>query len=192
MDLSIALEARVQWALATYACDPEATGDYTEYGVKMERAEELAYRVAWSDPHAPVPHLFAEVPYLRDIFEQAAADSLALIAEMEAEQEEQRRQSERKAERLRERERVNSLVAANDWAALHLPTPEELTATLSSGESETVSGHFVEYDSEDHLTWYTNPYGVDGVLFNGLPTIDGVRKFLIDMARGIEYGPSPD
>lgn len=192
MDLSIALEARVQWALATYACDPEATGDYTEYGAKMERAEELAYRAAWTDPNAPVPHLFADVPYLRDIFVQAAADSLNLIAEIEAEVEEERRQSERKAERLRERERVNALVAANDWAALDLPTPEELTVALSKGESATVNGHFVDYDAEDGLTWYTNPYGIDGVLFDGLPTIDGVRKFLTDMARGIEYGPSPD
>jgi hypothetical protein len=192
MDLSIVLEARVQWALATYTCDPEATGDYTRYGAMMERAEDLAYRAAWSDPHAAVPHLFADVPYLRDIFAQAAADSLDLIAEVEAEAEEERRQSERKAERLRERERVNALIAANDWAALDLPTPEELTVALSTGESETVNGHFVDYDTEDGLTWYTNPYGIDGVLFNGSPTIDGVRKFLTDMARGIEYGPSPD
>ncbi|KVV07397.1 hypothetical protein [Burkholderia ubonensis] len=192
MDLSIVLEARVQWALATYACDPEATGDYTEYGAKMERAEELAYRAAWTDPHAPVPHLFADVPFLRDIFVQAAADSLNLIAEIEAEAEEERRQIESKAERLRERERINALVAANEWAALDLPTPEELTATLSEGGSATVNGHFVDYDSEDGLTWYTNPYGIDGVLFDGQPTIDGVKVFLTDMARGIEYGPSPD
>lgn len=192
MDLSILIEARVQWALATYACDPETTGDYSEHGAKMERAEELAYRAAWSDPHAPVPNLFADVPYLRGIFTQAAADSLDLIAEIEAEAEEERRQSELKAQRLRERERVNALIAANDWAALHLPTPEALTVALSSGKSETVNGHFLDYDSEDRLTWYTNPYGIDGVLFNGLPTIDGVRKFLTDMARGIEYGPSPD
>ncbi|NRF83849.1 hypothetical protein HQ619_07900 [Burkholderia gladioli] len=192
MDLAIVLDARVQWALATYACDPAATGDYARYGAMMERAEELAYSAAWSDPHAPVPHLFADVPYLRDIFTQAAADSLDLIAEMEAEAEEARRESERKAERLRERKRVNALIAANDWAALDLPTPEKLTVTLLQGEGTTVNGHFVGYDSEDRLTWYTNPYGIDGVLFDGQPTIDGVTAFLADMARRVEYGPSPD
>lgn len=194
MDLSIVLEARVQWALATYACDPESTGDYTEYGTKMERAEDLAYTAGSVYPHAAVPHLFADVPFLRGIFEQAAADMLDMLAEIKAEDAGERQRRERKAERVRERERerVNVLVAANDWAALYLPTPEELTATLSAGESATVNGHFVDYDSEDGLTWYTNPYGIDGVLFNGLPTIEGVRNFLTDMARGIEYGPSPD
>lgn len=187
MDLSIVIEARVQWALATYACDPEATG-YSEYGEKMEQAENLAYEAGWAYPNAPVPHLFADVPYLRGIFEEAASVSLDVEAELEPEREEERRRSER----LRERKRVNALVAGNDWTALHLPSPEELTATLASGESENINGHFVEYDSDDGLTWYTNPYGIDGVLFNGLPTFEGVRKFLTDMARGIEYGPSPD
>jgi hypothetical protein len=105
MDLSIVIEARVQWALATYACEPDDIGDHTEYGAKMARAEELAYRAAWTDPHAPVPHLFADVPFLRGIFEQAAADTLDLMAEIEAEDAEERRRSERKAERMRERER---------------------------------------------------------------------------------------
>lgn len=192
MDFAIVLEARVQWALATCAYDAELTGDCTRYGATMERAEELAYSAAWSDPHAQVPHLFADVPYLRDIFKQAAVDSMDLIAKMKIEAEEERRQIERNAQRLRERDRVDALIAANDWAALDLPTPEELTVSLSLDESKTVNGHFVIYDSEDRLTWYTNPYGIDGVLCYGLPTFDCLRKFLTDMAHGIVYGPSPD
>lgn len=137
-------------------------------------------------------NLFADVPYLRDIFERSAAESLEELAEFEAERETERQRAERKAERLRERERINALLAANDWSALDLPTPEALTATLSDGESETINGHFVDYDSEDGLTWYTNPYGIDGVLFDGRPTVEGVRAFLTHMAHGVQYGPSPD
>lgn len=57
------------------------------------------------------------------------------------------------------RKRVHALIAGNDWAALHLRTPEELTGTLASGESGNINGHFVEGDGDDGLTWYTNPYG---------------------------------
>lgn len=88
--------------------------------------------------------------------------------------------------------RVSDLIKANDWAALDLPTPEELTASLASGESHSdINGHFVVYDQEDDMTWITNPYGVDGVLCNGVPTVNGIRSFLTDMARGVEYGPVP-
>jgi hypothetical protein len=76
---------------------------------------------------------------------------------------------------VRARERNNALLAANNWGALDLPTPEALTASLLDGESQTVNGHFVDYDSDDCLTWYTNPYGVDGVLYNGPPTVERMR-----------------
>lgn len=190
VDFSRALEARVQWALATYACDPDIAG--AEYGAKMECAEHLAWEAGWTFPTAPTPHLFSDVPYLRDIFERAAADSREELAEFEVQREAEKLHAERKAERLRARERINALLAANDWQALDLPTPEALTATLLDGKSETISGHFVDYDSDDGLTWYTNPYGVDGVLYNGRPTAEGMRVFLVDMAYGRQYGPSPD
>lgn len=88
-------------------------------------------------------------------------------------------------------EAVDSLLAANNWGALGLPTPEALTGMLLAGKSETIKGHFVVYDSDDDVTWYTSPYGIDGMLFNGRPTVEGVRSFLADLARGAEYGPSP-
>jgi hypothetical protein len=192
VDFSLALEARVQWALATYACDPATTGEYAEYGAKMERAEELASEAGWSCPGAPVPHLFADVPYLRDIFVNAAEVALDLRAEIEAEVEEERRETELEAERLRELNRINALLQADDWPALDLPMPEALLATLAAGESADINGHSVSYDSDDEMTWYTNPYGIDGVLSNGLPTVRRVRRFLADMALGVEYGPTPD
>ncbi|RQR11303.1 hypothetical protein [Burkholderia stagnalis] len=100
---------------------------------------------------------------------------------------------ERQAEQRRaEPQRVNALIGASAWGELDLPTPEELTTILLSGEGESINGHFVVYDSDDGMTWCTNPYGIDGVLFNGRPTIDSVRKFLTDMARGMEYGPLPE
>lgn len=62
---------------------------------------------------------------------------------------------------------------------------------LLTGEGTTINGHFVVYDSGDDVTWYTNPYGIDGALFER-PTLEGVRAFLADMARGLAYGPTPD
>ncbi|HDR8918774.1 TPA: hypothetical protein QDA94_004183 [Burkholderia vietnamiensis] len=87
--------------------------------------------------------------------------------------------------------RINALIKASAWSDLNLPTPEALTAMLLSGEGTTIEQHFVVYDSDDDVTWYTNPYGVDGALFDR-PTVERVRSFLADMARGFAYGPTPD
>lgn len=189
---SLTLEARVQWALATYACDPQVFGDYTDYGAKMELAEELAQKVGWTYPNAQIPHLFLDVPYLRDIFERAAEFMRGEMAEFEADREAEQQRSECEAERQRECQRVSALIKANAWAELDLPSPEGLTGTLLVGDGATVNGHFVVYDSDDDMTWYTNPYGIDGVLSSGRPTVADVRRFLADMAHGVEYGPSPD
>ena len=175
----------MQWALATYACDPESTGDYTAYAAWVERAESLADEAGRSFPDEPTPNLLVDVPFLRDIFEIAA--SLALDN-----REAERDRAEREEARQREQARIERAISANDWDALHLPAPEQLAADLTaSNHGVRVACHFLIFDADDGLTWYTNPYGVDGVLCNGAPSPEDARAFLLDMARGVEYGPVP-
>ncbi|MGF6440384.1 hypothetical protein [Paraburkholderia youngii] len=80
------------------------------------------------------------------------------------------------------------LVAARDWAALKLPTPDELHETLASGKSTHVDGHYVVF--RDGVIWITNPYGHDDTLGNDL-TVEILEEFLAELARGHEYGAVP-
>ena len=180
------LRARILWSLSRFACDP-GSADYVY--LNDEALSEAAYAgvvaVYDHDDAVIVPALLDDVPELRSAFIERAEETRTMIEEAERECEEKQRQKA-------ESERINKLIVANAWAELHLPTPEELTAKLASGELVTIECHSVSYDSADNMTWYTNPYGIDGVLFNGLPTLAGVRRFLTDMARGVDYGPTPD
>ena len=74
--------------------------------------------------------------------------------------------------------------------ALYLPTPEQLTADLLKGEGIEVNGHYMIYESDEQCVWFTNPYGVDGILCAG-PTVEKVRSFLLDMAHGKETARRP-
>ncbi|WP_124491789.1 hypothetical protein [Burkholderia stagnalis] len=181
---SLALAARCQWTLAT-CLDPELTGDecdFASYGAAMYRAEDLAREAAQSFPAKPCPPLLVDVPFLCDVFEhEVALVNAARTAAIDA--------TERDHERERGRQRAEVLIANEDWAALHLPTPDQLTAKLLSGAPATVCCHRLEYDEELDIVWFTNPYGVDGALCDGAPDIATIKSFLIDMARGVEYGP---
>ena len=81
------------------------------------------------------------------------------------------------------------LLSWNDGSAQ--PTPEELLELLLNGESAKINQHFVVYDRENCVVWYTNPYGIDGVLCHE-PTIEAMRVFLARMARDQDYGLTPD
>ncbi|HDR9474396.1 hypothetical protein [Burkholderia multivorans] len=186
---SMALEARCKWALAR-AYDPAITGDDADsemYETLMECAEDLARSAGYEHRYDETPFLLADVPLLCDAFEHVASmmldDEAAYKARIE-------RDAERERDRKAEHQRIRTLVAAEAWGALCLPTPAELTATLLAEESATVGGHFVVYEKEQDVVWYTSPYGIDGVLCN-TPTIDDMRAFLVDMAYGVEYGPIP-
>lgn len=186
---SMALEARCKWALAR-AYDPAVTGDdadYEMYGALMERAEDLARSAGYEYRHEETPFLLADVPLLCDAFEHVASMALDDEAAYKARIE---RDAEREREREAECQRIKTLIAAEDWDRLGLPTPDELTATLLAEESTTVGGHYVVYEKEQDVVWYTSPYGIDGALCN-TPTVDAMRAFLVDMAYGVEYGPIP-
>lgn len=65
--------------------------------------------------------------------------------------------------------------------------PSDVLAALLDGKVLYVNGHRIEYDREQEITWYTNPYGVDGVLCQ-IPNMVSITKFMGDMAQGIGYG----
>ncbi|HGO6075292.1 TPA: hypothetical protein ACK3Q6_004484 [Burkholderia cepacia] len=182
---SMALEARCRWALAG-AYDPEITGDERDWWKSTDLSEEavqLATEAGQDYPDEPCPHLLADEPPLCEAFAKGAA----LARQAEAEMIER---GERDAARERKRQRVEGLLAAEDWDALGLPTPDELIEILRAGESTTVGGHFVVYDQDLDTVWYTSPYGIDGVVSSPF-LVDDIKAFLIDMARGVEYGPIP-
>lgn len=68
----------------------------------------------------------------------------------------------------------------------HLPSPECLSATLYSGDSVTLEGHFLHY--EDGIVWMDNPHGVLGALGRE-PSVELCRTFLDRLASGRMYGP---
>lgn len=62
---------------------------------------------------------------------------------------------------------------------------------LLAGDPVAANGHTARYDADHIMTWYTNAYGVDGILCSGKPTHEIVTRFLDDMAAGIDYGMTP-
>ncbi|MEY2161393.1 hypothetical protein [Rhodanobacter sp. FW106-PBR-LB-2-11] len=73
---------------------------------------------------------------------------------------------------------------------LCLPTPDALLAELLEQGSASVQNTLLTWEPALEVTWYTNAYGVDGALC-GTPDRETMRAFLIDTARGVEYGPIP-
>ncbi len=182
----LSLRARTLWSLSRVACDA-GSAEFVYLTDEAVAVADYAGLVGAGSPGDDliVPALLDDVPELRSAFLGGAENMRAQIEAADRELEDQQRQRAEQA-------RVKELIKADAWAELHLPTPEELTATLSTGEAVTIECHSVVSARDDNLTWYTNPYGIDGALFNGLPTVAGVRRCLTDMARGVDYGPSPD
>lgn len=69
-------------------------------------------------------------------------------------------------------------------------TPEQMMARLHAAEVVEVNCHRVFYDKRDGVVWYTNPYGIDGILCME-PKIEVMRRFLDDMRQDRDYGPLP-
>lgn len=139
-----------------------------------ERVRRLAYTV----PVETIHPLIATVPELVDAW-----------AEGKRYREEEQWEEER-AQKTKEREAVvEQKINAKDWEGLGLPSPAELLAGLSNGESSYVGGHSLNPDEDG--VWVTNPYGHDCALWQDI-TLESIEEFLIDMARGEEYGPVPN
>jgi hypothetical protein len=85
---------------------------------------------------------------------------------------------------------ITARIENDDWTGLGLPSPHEALSTLLEGQVLEVRGHSVQYDRAGEITWYTNPYGVDGALCN-VPDVAVVRRFLSNMARDKDYGAVP-
>lgn len=81
------------------------------------------------------------------------------------------------------------IAAVQQTIEIHM-APDQLMAKLLAGKAVEVNCHYVIYDKAEGLVWYTNPYGVDGILCKE-PTIEAMRRFLEDIRRGQDYGPLP-
>jgi len=85
-----------------------------------------------------------------------------------------------------------AMAEQGQWESLGFPSPKTLLAALLAHDDDAtvVEGHSLSYDEDLIVTWYTNPYGIDGALC-GVPTMEDMQLFLIDMAQGKDYGPVP-
>ncbi|WLE64113.1 hypothetical protein GIY62_35200 (plasmid) [Burkholderia plantarii] len=190
-----ALQARVDYAMAICTTDYGSPAWQRLVEHACDQAQDLARDlVLIGADDLTCPHLFADVPMLRDSFvdeidrtqcEQAAeqAELEDALAEVQAEMDEQRAEAER-------REATEAAIAAGAWAALGLPTPEQFLQTLADGESVDVHGHIFDYVSDEGV-WVTNPYGVDGLVSMDPLTVTDARRVLAYLARGSTYGPVP-
>jgi hypothetical protein len=69
-------------------------------------------------------------------------------------------------------------------------TPEQIVDVLLAGGSITVHQHYFVFDAADEIVWYTNPYGIDGILCKR-PSVEWLRKLLYELERGRELGLTP-
>lgn len=81
-----------------------------------------------------------------------------------------------------------ALIAEENWSALGLPHPVNLLAALKNKQSQEINGHRLSPD--EHGIWLTDSYGVDCGLWQHV-SIEALQRFLINIARGNEYGPAP-
>lgn len=108
-----------------------------------------------------------------------------------AEQRRVRRQRIRDRGRQAKSKAIDKRIANHDWAAFALPSPEALLNLLLTGQSITIGGHYLVFDTSDGITWMDNPYGVEGML-GAEPDTSMCRTFLTTIAHGGQYGPSPN
>ena len=153
--------------------------------LRAEIAEEAGNREAyglWHDAFVksirlgmPMPSSAMGSPFVQSAWLEAESD-----VAMEQQEEEKRWQEQQVAE---DEHRLLDLAEANAWGALGMPTPESIVDQLLSGGSTRVCGYYLEFDDAHGLTWYTNPYGCDGILCSK-PTVAAIRRLLICDALG--------
>lgn len=170
-----AIEARACNAMAEIF---HMSGSFERAFDCQEEAASIAISLAWETD--VLPPMFENHAILREAWETTRQ----VIDEEHAEA------LQYAAERAHQ-QKVESHIVAGNWTELGMPTPAEALNTLLAGEELEANGHTAFYDNTDGVTWCVNPYGVDGILCNGQPTLQRVISFLKDMARGKEYGPVP-
>ncbi|MEE4733669.1 hypothetical protein V2K60_20845 [Pseudomonas alliivorans] len=139
---------------------------------------ELPYTSTYG---ARCPTVLNDIPRLADLYEQAWSDEARIVEEERLSSAEQLLEEQSKVY-------ARGCVDRNNWEALDLPSPENLSAELYAGKPARVKGHFLDY--EDGIVWMDNPYGVEGALGEE-PTVQLCRQFLTRVAMGGMYGPEP-
>lgn len=66
-------------------------------------------------------------------------------------------------------------------------TAEAMAEELLAGRSVNIQQYFTVYDRDDELVWYTNPYGLDGIVCKR-PTVATLHRFLNDLECGKDFG----
>ncbi|WP_186072276.1 hypothetical protein [Burkholderia gladioli] len=192
---SRALQARVDYAMAIRTTDEGS--DARNELLKRARygARDLGRDLVLVGAHdLQCPQLFVDVPMLQDAFETEVmltkpaptyekAELAEALAAVDAELAQERAADER-------RTKVKAAIAAGDWAALDLPTPEAFVKLLAAGESAEADGHTFDYIEGEGL-WCTNPYGVDAYFGESIPSIDYARELLTAIASGTIFGDTP-
>ncbi|WP_186019550.1 hypothetical protein [Burkholderia gladioli] len=192
---SRALQARVDYAMAI--CTTDEGSDARNELLKRARygARDLGRDLVLVGAHdLQCPQLFVDVPMLQDAFEVEVmltkpaptydpAELAEALASVDDELARERAADDR-------RTKVKAAIAAGDWAALDLPTPEVFVKLLAAGESAEADGHTFDYIKGEGL-WCTNPYGVDAYFGESIPSIDYARELLTSIASGTIFGDTP-
>ncbi|WP_186151525.1 hypothetical protein [Burkholderia gladioli] len=192
---SRALQARVDYAMAI--CTTDEGSDARNELLKRARygARDLGRDLVLVGAHdLQCPQLFVDVPMLQVAFESEvlltevdqardAAELADALTSVDAEMAQERAADAR-------RTKVKAAIAAGDWAALDLPTPEVFVKLLAAGESAEADGHTFDYIKGEGL-WCTNPYGVDAYFGESIPSINYARELLTAIASGTIFGDTP-
>ena len=134
-----------------------------------QESMSMAFNVGWLYPDMGLPTMFWPHPFLMSSWHDGkeaieAAQALALQAEN---------------------------LAAGNWDALGVPSPQVLLAQLMAGEYVKVLGNGVSFDSANGLVWGTNSYGCDFVVCVTPPREGDIEVFVRELISGQEFGPVP-
>lgn len=158
--------------------------DLGDHEAMLGAALTAAERYPWNaelvkDQMTTCPALFADEPALAACWDAGVAEHRAFLAGLD--------------EIMREAEQEEAEAAA-DAAYLEslktkpMPTGAELLAQLLAGERVEVECHRLNYEEGEGI-WITNPYGVDAAV---LPATEkACARFIAQMRKGVEYGPTP-
>lgn len=170
-----AIDARVCAELGAIC---EQAGSHARAFDWYEEAASIAISLAWETDR--LPPMFEHHEMLREAWE----NTRLVIEDQEAEA----RQVVLVENRLQE---IETYLRAENWEALGLPTPRDALVKVLAGEKVKANEHVLEYDPDTGITWYTNPYGLDGIFCNGYPGLDDIAAFLKKMAQCRDFGLVP-
>lgn len=107
--------------------------------------EELAMTQArcelpYASPYgAKCPLILSDVPRLALLYEHSWSEEAQIVEEERGEAAERLRREQSKAYAIK-------CIERNDWKALDLPSPENLSAELYAGRPMRVDGHLLDYE----------------------------------------------